>query len=256
MNLYFYRVFIPIQILTLLSFVLIFYGYIKIDWIAIFLVWFLIGPIGMGVGFHKLLIHRQFVTYKPIEYLLALLGTLSAYASIAFSIGNHLFHHKYADTDKDPSTPKKGFWESFLLWRMRNEALKNINVFNYCFREFLKDPVLKFLSAKFELIIWSYIIFLSLFGLDAVVNFFIIPSFIEHMRLNAVSAFSHINIPFSYKNFETKDSGYNNYIFGILSMGFGWHNNHHYDEMAISNKIKWWEIDVEGFIARCLSKKI
>ncbi|MEY4333963.1 MAG: delta 9 acyl-lipid fatty acid desaturase, partial [Bacteroidota bacterium] len=132
MNWYFYRVWIPLQILTVVSFLAIILGHIEVNWFLVFISWFLIGPIGTGVGYHRLFSHRQFETWKPVEYLIALLGTLAAYAPVLFWASQHQYHHRVADTDKDPSSPTKfGFWESFLWWRMRQSVLKKIDLRNY-----------------------------------------------------------------------------------------------------------------------------
>ena len=70
-----------------------------------------------------------------------------------------------------------------------------------------------------------------------------------------VSSVSHTNIPFSYKNFETKDRGQNNILMGYLTMGFGWHNNHHAKPRKLVNHERWWEVDVEGIAAWLLKKR-
>ena len=112
---------------------------------------------------------------------------------------------------------------------------------------------MKFLSRNFNFIIYGYALILLIFGLGSLINFFILPVFIEHIRVNLISSISHLNIPFSYRNFDTTDTSQNNYVFGILSMGFGWHNNHHKNERELVNSHYWWEIDVEGLIGKLLS---
>lgn len=254
MNDYFYRVWIPLNIATLVGIVLIFLGHVHVNYLVVFLVWFLLGPIGVGVGFHRLLAHRQFKTYKLVEYIIATLGTLAAYSPIAFFISNHVYHHKHSDTEKDPSSPLKGFWESFFMWRMRRDVLRKVYVKNYCFKIFLTDSYLKFLSRYYDYIIYTYAIILTFIGIEYLLMFFLLPTFIEHLRLNLISSLSHLNVPFSYRNYDTNDTSQNNYVFGILSMGFGWHNNHHRNQRELINTHNWWELDVEGLIGKVISK--
>jgi len=253
MNTYWYRIYLPYIFLIISTFIGKANNYIELNYLLIFCVWFLMGPIGIGVGFHKLFSHCQFDTYKPIKYLLAILGTLVAYCPLSFFIVNHNYHHTHADKTLDPSSPRKGFFESFFLWRMRKTALNYIDLRSYPFRQFLKDPILKFISKRFEIIIAVYILILSLIGIDFLANCFVIPALIEHIRINLISSASHMRLPFSYKNFKTDDDGYNNVILGLITMGFGWHNNHHYDQTLINNRVKWWEIDIEGIIAQYLN---
>ena len=255
MNWYFYKIWIPLQIVTILCFISIFFGYVDVNFWMIFISWFLMGPIGTGVGYHRLFSHRQFETWKPIEYFIALCGTLAAYAPVLFWASQHQYHHKVSDTNKDPSSPIiHGFWESYLWWRMRKSVLRQIDLKNIPTRMLLKDPVLMFLSKHFTKIIYAFAIGLAIIDINFLVNLFIIPAFIEHQRVNLVSSASHIKIPFSYKNFESKDNGQNNILMGYLTMGFGWHNNHHAKPRKLVNHERWWEIDVEGSIAWCLRK--
>jgi stearoyl-CoA desaturase (delta-9 desaturase) len=212
------------------------------------------GPLGIGVGFHRLFSHRQFETYKPIEYTLALLGTLSAYAPVLFWASQHIFHHSHSDKDNDPSTPKLGFWESFLFWRLRESTLTKIHVKNYPALRIMRDPVLMFLSKHFQYIVLLYATLLLILGPTYFISMFILPAFIEHARINAISSLSHMKLPLSYRNFDTSDDSYNNIVIGILSFGFGWHNNHHHNQRELINSHRWYEVDLEGLFARLISK--
>lgn len=255
MNWYFYKLWLPLQLLTVASLILIFTSVVELNWILILVSWFLIGPIGIGIGYHKLFSHRQFRTYKIVEYTLAILGSLSAYAPLLFWASQHQYHHKVADTDKDPSSPKiYGFWESFLWWRFRESILKKIDLRNYCIKIILKDKFLMFISKHFLKIIWVYMLILIAIDINLFVNLFIVPITLEHLRINLISSAAHLNIPLSYKNFESTDNAYNNIIIGLLSFGFGWHNNHHNNPRELVNSHRWWEIDIEGIVAKLISK--
>jgi len=254
MNWYFYRVWIPLQLATVISFALILTGVVEVNWWLVIGSFLLMGPIGIGVGFHRLFSHRQFETYKPIEYTLALLGTLSAYAPVLFWASQHIFHHSHSDKDNDPSTPKLGFWESFLFWRLRESTLTKIHVKNYPSLRIMRDPVLMFLSKHFQYIVLLYAIVLLILGPTYFISMFILPAFIEHARINAISSLSHMKLPLSYRNFDTPDDSYNNIVIGILSFGFGWHNNHHNNQRELINSHRWYEVDLEGLFARLISK--
>lgn len=256
MNWYFYKIWIPLQILTVTALFEIFTGGVELDWWIIGITWFLIGPVGIGVGYHRLFSHRSFETWRSVELTLAVLGTLTAYAPVLFWTAIHQAHHRTADTEKDPSSPRfYGVFESFLTYRFKESVLKKIHIKNYCVLRILKDPVLMFLSRHFISIIYLTVFVLWLCGPFWLVNLFLIPVLIEHVRSNAISAFSHMNIPFSYRNHDTKDDSQNNVIFGFLSMGFAWHNNHHNNPRLANLREKWWELDIEGLIADALTRR-
>lgn len=255
MNSYFYKIFLPFHFALIASFILIGIGAAYLNWIAIFFVWFCMGPIGIGVGFHRLFSHRQFKTTKIVEYVLALFGTLSAYASLGIFIANHLYHHKHSDSYNDPSSPILGFFNSLILWRCKKNVFKKLDTKSYPFRLYFQDPVLKFISYHYVKIIYVYALILLFIDYNLFINLFVIPAAIEHLRLNWINCLSHYKLPLSYQNFNTKDFSQNNVIFGLVSFGFGWHNNHHYDQKQLINWHQWWEIDIEGVIGWMLSKK-
>jgi stearoyl-CoA desaturase (delta-9 desaturase) len=254
MNTYFKSIWLPLQLITLVSFIEICLGNVHINSWLVFIVWFLIGPIGIGVGFHRLFSHRQFKTYRIIELTLAFLGTLSAYGPILYWVSEHQHHHKYADQDKDINNPNKGFWHSFLYWRFTNESLKAIDLKNRPSIEAARDTSLVWLNKHFIKIVYVYAFVTLLFGFNFFVNAFILPIFIEHFRTNLLNSVAHIKLPGSYRLFESNDKSYNNVFLGWLSFGFGWHNAHHSNPGELINSHRWWELDVEGLIARLISR--
>jgi len=255
MNDYFYKIWIPFHLGLLISIYLVAIEYVHLNWILIGIFWFLIGPIGLGVGFHRLFSHRQFVTYRMVEYLLAILGTLSAYASLGIFIANHLYHHKHSDTNEDPSSSIHGFWHSFFFWKCKHVVYKAIYRRTYPFKMFCKDSFLKFISRYYVPIIFAYAGMLFIIDVNLLVNCFLVPATIEHLRLNCVNYFSHKKCLSSYRNFTTTDQSYNNLIIGVLGCGFGWHNNHHYNDKQLLLWHRWWEIDIEGCIGLLLTKR-
>jgi stearoyl-CoA desaturase (delta-9 desaturase) len=257
MNSYFRYVFIPMFVWTVGIGIAEFHHEIQLNWWLIFGIWFLMGPVGQGVGFHKLFSHRQIDTWKPIEYLLAILGTWSFYAPVLFWTAIHQKHHMVADTIEDPSSPDHyGFWESFFTYRMRKEALQKTDIHNRCVRRIVKDKFLMFLSKEFILLFYftAFVLWIT-GGPWALANFLIVPAMIEHCRVNMVSSLSHMKIPGSYRNFDTPDKSWNHVLLGYLTFGFGWHNNHHKHPREIVNSHRWFEIDIEGLIAKSLDKK-
>jgi stearoyl-CoA desaturase (delta-9 desaturase) len=254
LNWYFWQIYFPIQLVSIFAVLLAISQGIQINWYLVFLAWFLIGPVGVGVGFHRLFSHRQFKTWKPVEYTLAILGTLSTYTPLLYWIAEHQHHHIHVDTDKDINNPKKGFWHSFLYWRFTEEALKAVHVRDRCSIIASNDSKLTWINKNFKYIVYSYGLITALLGLEYFLALFIIPVFIEQIRINILNSISHINIPGSYQNYKDKDSSYNHVFLGYITFGFGWHNNHHAKPRELINHVRWWEVDIEGLIAQGLQK--
>lgn len=251
LNKLFYTFWLPIFLLTI---GLLFY--FPIDWVTVFLSWVVLGPIASGVAMHRLFAHRSFETHPIIEKILAYLATLSGYAPILFWVAQHQYHHAHADTNNDPTSPKhQGFLNTFFYWRFLKENDAKIFLRGYCSKMVLRDKYLMFLTTHFYKILWIHVIVLALISPALLLSLYLIPIIIESLRLGVLNSISHIeNFPFNYRNYEVKDTACNNVIFGYLSLGFGWHNNHHAHPKKLLLHDKWWEIDIEGYIGYLLSK--
>ncbi len=57
---------------------------------------------------------------------------------------------------------------------------------------------------------------------------------------------------FGKRHFETKDESRNNIIVGVLSLGEGWHNNHHAFPNSARHGLLWWQFDVSYVVIRFL----
>ena len=78
--------------------------------------YFITGPVGITLCYHRLLTHGSFKTRRWFKYVLAVCGTLAWQGSVFVWTGTHRLHHKYADKDKDPHSPKHGFAWSHIFW--------------------------------------------------------------------------------------------------------------------------------------------
>src|SRR3954465_2654908 len=73
--------------------------------LALFAVSYFLTGFGVTVGFHRMLTHRAFMTSKPIEYLFAILGSMSVQGPVIAWVADHRKHHAHADEDGDPHSP-------------------------------------------------------------------------------------------------------------------------------------------------------
>lgn len=251
LNDFFFKFWLPSHLLALLLLY-----YFPVNWGTVLLSWIVLGPIATGVGMHRLFSHRSFETHPIIEKFLAYLATLSAYAPILKWVAQHQYHHAHADTTDDPTSPKhKGFLNTFFYWRFLTENNSKVLLRSYCTKIVLRDKYLMFLSNHFYKIIWLHILILLLVSPSLLLSLYLLPVIIEAMRLNILNSVSHIEkFPFNYRNYEVKDTACNNLIFGYLSLGFGWHNNHHADPKKLILHDRWWEVDFEGYLGYLLGK--
>lgn len=52
------------------------------------------------------------------------------------------------------------------------------------------------------------------------------------------------------QRYESGDESRNSLVLALVTMGEGWHNNHHYYEVASRQGFFWWEIDITYYILR------
>src|SRR3954447_6640446 len=65
--------------------------------LAIFAAVYLASALGITIGFHRLLTHRSFKTYRPVRYLLAILGSMAVQGDVIGWVSDHRKHHAFAD---------------------------------------------------------------------------------------------------------------------------------------------------------------
>jgi stearoyl-CoA desaturase (delta-9 desaturase) len=118
----------------------------------------------------------------------------------------------------------------------------------------MQDPAIKFFSNYYLWINAAWLLALALIDINLI--WAISAAYVlEQFRLGLLNTVSHIpGLPFGYKNHpDVPDNSQNNYVLGILSLGFGWHNNHHKNAGKLILTEHWWEIDLEGYFGWLLS---
>ena len=79
---------------------------------------------GICVGYHRLLTHNSFQTYRPVRWFLALLGSLTGEGPALTWVANHRLHHQFSDKEGDPHSPRDGTFWSHMMWFMPNQGSK------------------------------------------------------------------------------------------------------------------------------------
>jgi stearoyl-CoA desaturase (delta-9 desaturase) len=205
--------------------------------------------LGITLGYHRLLTHRGFETPRIVEYLLALLGVLANQGGPLKWVAAHRKHHAFADRDGDPHSPGKGFWWAHMLWWMHYDpTLDDPIVGRRNVKDLAENPVYRALDR------WQLVPPLVLAGLlfsvgelwrGAGLSWLVWGMFVRTtLVLHAtwlVNSAAHV---WGYRNFQTRDSSTNLWWVALLSLGEGWHNNHHAFQRSARHGLRWWELDV------------
>src|SRR5262249_39954877 len=54
------------------------------------------------------------------------------------------------------------------------------------------------------------------------------------------------------RSFNSRDQSRNNFFFGIVGLGEGWHNNHHAFPTSARHGLHWWELDAGYWVIQAL----
>lgn len=216
-------------------------------YIAAGVMWFLIIALGINFTYHRLLSHRSFKTYKPVEYAFSLLGMLANTGSPLAWVMMHRQHHHYTDKGYDPHSPHEHGYK--ILFSFYDDKLfrdKPSAALMYA-RHMFRDKVQGFLHDYYHLIILSYYALLATFGgLHALLFLGILPGFLSVFSTNMSNYWNHMS---GYRTYETNEDSKNTPWMLPIAFGENWHNNHHHKPGSPFPGEKWWEIDpVKPFI--------
>lgn len=242
-----------IKFLQLINLILSVFGiiYLTINFnflyfITAIITFLIFGVIGANAGYHRYFSHRTYKTNRFFEIWLALIGTLATLGSIISWVAVHRYHHLHADTDKDPHSPKHiGKFKAYTYDWKRTEISKKF------IRDVVQDKFIVFLHKNYFKVIFLYI--LILITIDPFLIFFAycIPA---TGCLNGVAAVTVIGHIHGYTTHVTHDSAKNSWIANILSLGEGWHNNHHANPYNWKQGNKWWELDPPAWFISIIKK--
>ncbi len=205
---------------------------------------------GIGMGYHRLLTHRSYKVPKPVEYFLAVCGTLALEGGPIPWVATHRIHHKYSDQDGDPHTPRDGKWWSHLIWMLVGDA-SNANI-EQCSRyvpDLMRDPFHRALSKYHWVPLAVVSLLLCLGGLPFVLWGLCMRVTLGYHATWMINSLTHIQ---GARRFETRDDSRNNWLVALFTFGEGWHNNHHAYPTSARHGLAWYEIDITWMTIRLL----
>jgi stearoyl-CoA desaturase (delta-9 desaturase) len=204
---------------------------------------------GITAGYHRYFSHRSYKTSRVFQFVLAWLGTMATQKGVLWWAANHRDHHKHSDQPEDIHSPvQRGLFWSHVGWiicrkydRTRFERIGDFARYpelRWLNKHFLVPPVLLgvglFLVGGLPLLIWG---------------FFVSTTVLWHGTFT-INSLSHV---FGRVRYRTTDESKNNWVLALLTMGEGWHNNHHYYMSTANQGFFWWEIDASFYLLKMLS---
>lgn len=212
-----------------------------------------VGSLGVGLGYHRLLTHRSFKAPKWLEYTLTIFGTMALQNEPYKWVATHRIHHQFTEMEGDPHSTRPGFWWAHMMWIFKGTAQDHDEVtFKKYVPDLLKDKG-QVLIAKFFYvpIILSAILLFAVGGWGAVLWGVVVRCIFGWHSTWFVNSLSHM---FGKRRFETTDDSTNNWFVAILTFGEGWHNNHHAQPTSARHGLAWYEFDMNWITIRIFEK--
>ena len=223
---------------------------------------YVISVMGVTLGFHRLLTHRSFATYKPVQYALAILGSMAVQGPVMNWVADHRKHHAHTDQEGDPHTPHGhgsgvkgaviGLWYAHMGWLFERSGTSEHQ--RYCPRPLRgprhavhpqdvralggardRDPGRA--SASRSRARGAARSRRRCGAARCAI-------FLGHHVTWSINSVCHF---FGTRRFDVEDHSTNVFWLSALSMGESWHHNHHTFPRSAFHGLKSWEIDPTGW---------
>ncbi|MEE9328406.1 MAG: acyl-CoA desaturase [Cocleimonas sp.] len=238
-------------------------------WIEIssFIFFYIIGGLGITIGYHRYMTHRSFEAGSIVKIALSFMATMSFQGSILRWVSDHNRHHKYSDEPWDIHSPKVyldgyinnkwlGFFHAHFGWLFDSTTTdeKKYGVL------ILKDPIYMFFTrhvyaiSLLSLILpftYGYLLGGVESGIGSLLMGGAIRICVSQNITWTVNSFGHI---WGTQESTHKDSSRNNLVIVILTFGEGYHNNHHADPRSANQGFLNHQFDFFWLIIKGMEK--
>ncbi|MBX3416516.1 MAG: fatty acid desaturase [Pirellulaceae bacterium] len=249
------------------------YGFMGWQYLAMVIAGWALTTLGITVGFHRLLAHKSFETYRWVKATLMMLGALSVEGAPLVWCAVHRRHHGHSDQEGDPHSPNlaghgfkgmiKGLWHGQIGWLFSGYWSKPN--FEKYIPDLTKDRLLRWIDKNYYLFV-----ILSLVGPAALgyaieaylgvrnpwygagLGFLwggLVRIFLTHHVTWSINSVCHV---FGKRHFRSGDHSTNNAVCAMLSMGEGWHNNHHAFPSSARHGLFWYQFDMSWIVIRTM----
>jgi stearoyl-CoA desaturase (delta-9 desaturase) len=196
-------------------------------------------------AYHRYFSHRTYRTSRLVQFVIGFVGTSAVQKGPLWWAANHRMHHRYSDGQGDPHSPRDGFYWSHQGWiadgRWDDTRLDLV-------RDLAKYPELVWLNrwhivAPIMLAVFCY----AVGGFSGLIWGFAISTVVCWHSTYSINSLAH---RWGTVRYDTGDDSRNNFFLALLTLGEGWHNNHHFHQASARQGFFWWEIDITYYLLR------
>jgi stearoyl-CoA desaturase (delta-9 desaturase) len=226
---------------------------------------YLVTALGITVGFHRMLTHRAFQAHKPTEYAFAIAGSMAVQGPVIDWVADHRKHHAHTDEEGDPHSPHvghgsglAGLWHAHVGWLF--DANGQADRKKYA-PDLMDDPGMRAIQRRF---VWIVVASLAIpfalgwllggtlvGGLTGMLWGGLVRIFFVHHVTWSINSICHYH---GARRFETADQSTNVWWLAPFSLGEAWHHNHHAFPRSAFAGLRWWELDLSGYLIRAMKR--
>jgi len=258
-----------VEFMRVLPFIILHLGCLGVffcgwSWMAVIVaaVLYLVRMFAITAFYHRYFSHRTFTTTRVAQFLFALLGACAVQRGPLWWSYQHRHHHQHSDEEVDVHSPiVRGFWWSHIGWIT---SARNFPTDYSLVRDLAKYPELVFLN-RFDTVVplaFAAALFLlghflghwfPALGITSwqmlVWGFFISTTVLFHAT-SSINSLAHL---LGNRRYPTEDNSRNSLLLALITLGEGWHNNHHRHMNTVRQGFYWWEIDLSYYALKVLS---
>jgi stearoyl-CoA desaturase (Delta-9 desaturase) len=238
--------------------------------LAVLALMYVITGLGITVGYHRMLTHRSFQTYKPLEYVWAFLGSMAVQGPVIAWVADHRKHHAHTDEEGDPHSPHvghgdgilgslHGLWYAHMGWLF--DAHGRADGERYA-RDLVEDRGMRLMSRQFLSIVLIGLLIPAGLGyllsggtlkgaITGLIWGGLVRIFMLHHVTWSINSVCHF---FGRRRFDVEDHSTNVFWLALPSFGESWHHNHHAFPRSAVHGLKWWEVDTSAMVIRAMRR--
>jgi stearoyl-CoA desaturase (Delta-9 desaturase) len=212
--------------------------------------------------YHRYFSHKSFKTSRVGQFIFGVMGAAAVQRGPIWWAAHHRHHHVHSDQEADIHSPSQhGFLRSHMGWFLSHKGFAPDLKF---VKDLMKFPELRILD-RFDILV-PVLLGVATWGLGVLLahvapglgtngwqmlvwGFFVSTVFTYHATYT-INSLSHV---FGKQRYKTGDTSRNNWFLALLTLGEGWHNNHHYYPNSVRQGFYWWEIDITFYVLKVLS---
>jgi len=215
-------------------------------WLAVLL--YVLRMFAITGGYHRYFAHRAYSTSRAFQFVLAFLAQTSLQSGAVWWAAKHRDHHRYSDTGLDDHSPRQhGFWFAHCGWIFHETGGKA----DYSrVPDLTRYPELMWLDRQRFMpgLLLGFVVW-AVFGWSGLFGGFILSTVVLYHCTFAINSLAHV---VGRQRYLTGDDSRNNWWLALLTLGEGWHNNHHYFMASTRQGFHWWEVDITYYLLRGL----